>query len=470
MSRRRIEAGFNAASSSFSIKEQNTSSQVINGDDSSVSAPLVPKTSNQISFQIPSNTNLPQERSMPLPVAPVSGNPSGLTFKLNCLPSKQASTPGLSLPKKTGSEHAFGMPLNCIKSNSNLVNPEIMRLTAQKDDLRTRLKASSEKSMILESHLQRVTKVANKERCDFAKQLTHAREEIKSMKECETKLRTHISEIKASFDKKVSFESAVKAAMQSKQLVEAQTKLNNVTQKTEVMENQLNDLQKIRDAVVEETRLHQSSKEEHETLITQVDEIKSKLQSEESKLFQATEEMSRIESDLEARKNHSNEINSSIKEGKERLVVCTSELEAAKQEHAIVTKNTKALEADLKLKTAFQPKKLVVHGDDHPSNMLLCVPVDSVCKRVDDMSDSSSGIPNHFEFDAPISLTGHSTQMTSAATDEAGERDVNTEAMLAAIVGDLKEFLAQAKEENENRGLDKGGQAVGAETIVACAA
>ena len=48
----------------------------------------------------------------------------------------------------------------------------------------------------------------------------------------------------------------------------------------------------------------------------------------------------------------------------------------------------------------------------------------------------------------------------NAATD-AEDMNANTEAMLAAIVGDLKQFLAQAKVENENRGIDKGGQTVG---------
>jgi len=464
MSRRRIEAGFNAASSSFSIKEQNTSNYM--RDDSSVSVPLVPKTTehavSQISFQIPNNTNIPQTRSIPLPVAHVSGVPSGLTFKLNCLPSKQpSSTPELSLPQKAGSEHAFGMPLNCMKSNNHLINPEVMRLSAQKDDLRTRLKASSEKTMVLETQLQRMQKTVMKDRGDFAKQLTSSRAEIKSIRETESKLRAHIVELKTSFEKKVCFEAAVKTAMQSKEIAVAQSKLNEVRQQTAVMEQQLEELQKIRDAVVEETRSHELSKEEHETLTKQSAEIRSKIKNDEARLFDTTEQIVKVDGDIEHRKSQFDNITSSIKDGEEKLKACRTELEASKQEHASIVEKIGALESDLNSKSALQSKKLFVSGDDHhPTNMLLCTAVDSVCKRVDDMSDSSSGIPYHFDLDAPISLTGYSTQMINAATD-AEDMNANTEAMLAAIVGDLKQFLAQAKVENENRGIDKGGQAVG---------
>ena len=446
MSRRRIEAGFNSASSSFSLKEVNSSSHV---------ADTLPPQSGSISFQIPNNTNLKREQTIPFPMTQSTELPSGLSFKLNNLCRKPVEQDNGE--KKKACEHAFGMPINMTNKSSNIaINPEVMRLSAQKDDLRGRLRASSEKNLVLESQLQRLQKAALKERTDFAKQLSLARSEMKVMKEAEVKLKHQVAEFNASFEKRVSFETAIKSAMNTKELAEKQATLNELSQETKNVQAQLEQLQKIRDVVVEETRAHEAQKEKHVDLTKSIQEMEASIQTQESKLFDVSEEFAKTSSELKLKSDKVEEITSLIQER-------TNEFEAAKAEHKRLSDDSARINEEINL---MKTRTIFVRGDEAPTGTLLCTPLDSMCKRVDDMSSSSSGIPNHFEHDAPISLTGHSTQMVNAA-NEGDEHDNNTEAMLAAIVGDLKQFLAQASVENENRGLDRGAQTG---IVVSCAA
>lgn len=454
MSRRRIEAGFNSASSSFSLKEVNSSSHV--------AADTHTPQSGNITFQIPNNTSLKREHQIPFPMTPSTELPSGLSFKLNSLCAKPAQQENGD--KKKGCEHAFGMPINIFNKSSNIaINPEIMRLSAQKDDLKGRLRSSSEKNMVLESQLQRLQKAALKERTDFAKQLSLARSEMKIMKEAEVKLKKQIGEFNASFEKRVSFETAIKSAMNTKELAEKQSTLNELSQETRNMQAQIEQLQKIRDAVVEETRAHEAQREKHVDLTKTIQDIEASIETQESKLFDVNEAFANTSSELKLKSDKVEEMTSLLEERTNELENFQSTFEAAKAEHKRLSDDSARINEDISL---MKTMTISVGGDEAPTDTLFCTPFDSMCKRVDDMSSCSSGIPNHFQHDAPISLTGHSTQMVNSA-NEGDERDTNTEAMLAAIVGDLKQFLAQASVENETRGLDRGAQTG---IVLSCAA
>jgi uncharacterized phage infection (PIP) family protein YhgE len=249
--------------------------------------------------------------------------------------------------------------------------------------------------------------------------------------------------------------------MNTKELVTAEATLNEVSQKTKAMEEQLQQLQKMRDAVVDETRVKQAENAEYEDLTKSLKEIQESIASQEAKLFDTTEEFAKADKDLKHKVEEVERINDSIQSQQEILSTKSKEVDvletnitAVRDEHKRLSEESTRINETIMSSRA---KKMNISGDECPTGTLLCFPIDSICKRVDDMSSSSSGIPNHFEHDAPISLTGHSTQMVSNANED-DEGDTNTDAMLAAIVGDLKQFLAQASVENENRGLDKGLQ------------
>jgi len=434
MSRRRMEAGINN-SSSFSLRECmmecNSSAQVV-------------QTSHPQQHSTPSgNSGAPISFSLPMQVdgkPPTPSAPSTLSFKLN-IPAgntREATNHQVSQPK-----HAFGMPLNALKRNG-LANPELMRLTAQSDDLRTRLKTATERSMFLEAQLQRIQKIAVKERSDFAKQLGLARTEIGTLKESENTMKGSIMQLKQAIEKKMSFEAAVKCSMENKQVAEAQAKVDDLSCKqTELMTHlhqlrmRCNEVESASDAAnkslgqIEATK--QASVEENASIIMQgafqkqrVHKIKSEIKA------------------LEAPKQASIEENASI--------IMQSAFQ--KQRVYKIKSEIKALEASKQASPTSQAPHLQVLGDEAPDIGLLLFPTDTSFRMVDELSCSANGLPYHFNLDAPISLTGNDTQLINSSETQ----NATTETMLAAIVGDLKAYLADASSENDKRGLNRGLQ------------
>ena len=369
--------------------------------------------------------------------------PSTLSFKLNIPAGNTRETTNHHLKTKPP-QHAFGMPLNALKRNG-LANPELMRLTAQSDDLRTRLKTATERSMFLEAQLQRIQKIAVKERSDFAKQLGLARTEIGTLKESENTMKGSIMQLKQAIEKKMSFETAVKCSMENKQVAEAQAKVDDLSCKqTELMTHlhqlrmRCNEVESEKDAankslcLIETTK--QASVKENASIIMQgafqkqrVHKIKSEIKALEAPKQASMEENASIIMQSAFQKQRVYKIKSEIKA-----------LEASRQ--ASPTSKTESIASHLQ-----------VLGDEAPDIGLLLFPTDTSFRMVDELSSSANGLPYHFNLDAPISLTGNDTQLINSSQTQ----NATTETMLAAIVGDLKAYLADASSENDKRGLNR---------------
>ena len=471
MSRRRIEAGFNATSS-FSLRdcvvENNSSSQVLQSEpvQARVSKPVpnIPA----ISFALSPNAKTQPQLSE----SPKSGkdkpiNLSGLSLKLSVFANDNAS----AAAKPQATNNAFGMPMNTMTKQGNIgINPEVMRLSAQTEDLRSRLKTASDRSIVLESQVQRMQKITMKDRTEFAKQMNSARTEIKALRDCEAHLKAKIAELATAAEKKASFEIAVKTAMKSKEIVEAQSKVEELKRQADALSQQIGELEKKRVEVVAETN-------KHEHMMAEYEGLEDKIQTSECKLQNINDECCKAEGALDSKRQEVEDVCESIDLKKQELVsveAIVSELDnkktrieedisSAKIECDLHCKKVDQVKKDLdkinaqRTKTSMLANSVKVTGDEHPPDMLLNIPTDSAFRRVDDSSAYSYGMPFHFDMDAPISLTGNHTQMIEASEDD-GEKDTNMEAMLAAIVGDLKSFLAQASLENDKRGIDRGIQ------------
>lgn len=471
MSRRRIEAGFNATSS-FSLRESNTSSYVVESTSQAPAAMPMPQQTQTIqppqpkSFASPISFSIGKLGKTPpcLPTQTTTSAPnlSGLTFKLNGI------SPVSSAPKspednstKPVSKNAFGMPLK--QNTASTFNPEVMRLTAQSDDLRTRLKTTSERNMLLESHIQRIQKTVSKERGEFAKQLNGAREEIAALKEVEATMKKTISKLNASIEKKSSFESAVKSAMQNKEYVEAQAKLDELQSKHATVVSQIEVLEQRRCAAVQEADESIAKKAATDAEIVAAGEslkarheeahaIESQIDSLNTKFDEASSNLESKNQDLEQVQSMIAELETRVSSLQKKLQSCS----AVKIQYAFHCKRLSDMQKSAQVEAAKETRPFSA-GDDAPQGGLLGWPSDNVLKRTDDLSSMCSGMPYHFELDAPIALTANSTQMIKS-NQEDSESDINTEALLAALVGDLKEFLAHASVENEKRGLNRGLQ------------
>ena len=512
MSRRRIEAGFNTTSSSFSlidcVSESNTSSSVVQNMSRS-EIPQIAKTSPTtllankgskpaglpVSFSLEKLTG--QDRS---PASGIKNNTtpdlSALTFKLSNLSTVKPVSSNNSTDKTTKplAKNAFGMPMK--PNTMSHLNPELMRLTAQSDDLRTRLKTASERAMFLESQVQRMQKSMMKERSDFAKQLTGARNEIVALKQMEGTLKTQIAQLNASMEKKSSFESAVKSAMQNKEHVDAQAKLDEIQAQHATIASQIELLEERRNAAVAEMQscTSKTAQMDEKLLVTtnSLKETDQKVEELKALLAAKEEEANNMEIKLESLNAQSNEVTTSIESKQEELSQVQSKISALEDTAAGLERSLECIREEThktarehscyKIQSAFKQKQLTslktlmstleekretqqalsvtmkglrVFGDGPPDQALIGCPTDNILKRTDDMSSLAHGMPYHFALDAPISLTGNSTQMIESNHGEA-ETDGNTESLLAALVGDLKEFLAQASVENEKRGLNTG--------------
>lgn len=315
----------------------------------------------------------------------------------------------------------------------------MMRLTAQSDDLRTRLKTASERSMFLETQLQRIQKIAVKERSDFSKQLIASRNEVAALREADAKMKTSIVQLQQSIQKKASFESAVKSAMENKQLAEAQAKVDELTCKQTECMNQLHTLEQRRLQVVSDTKVSEAQKAEVDSYVeatnASLGEINSVLETKKLEAIRLNDQLGTYEAQHDA----------SVKE--HASIKIQSAFETKRMEK--VRTEIKRLEAEREQSTF---KGLNAIGDDAPAIGMSAFRTDTVFRRVDDLSSAASGMPYHFYLDAPISLTSHDTQLVAGSS----ERDADTDAMLSAIVGDLKTFLAQASSENDKRGINRG--------------
>lgn len=488
MSRRRIASGFNATSS-FSLRNC-----VTEDNKSFQSGAVAPTTAKHVesppSFKIPQSTSVPLELGASTQVP----NLSGISFKFNSnvlsansIGSNKNNPQGVQVTTQARNgldRNAFGMPSFQNKQNSNIaINPEIMRLTAQADDLRTRLKSATDRSMFLETQLQRIQKVAIKDRKEFSQHIAAARSELTAVRESESKLKSQVAKTAATLEKKNAFESAVQSAMQSQDLVEEQAKFDDLVKKQASLQESLDSLQARRDEVVAETNAFQQQMEANEKEAREhFDALRSEVETAEKRLTALNEEADSLEAKVEAyteksaeaEKEHSmvEEKVSGLKQRLEELTASIAQssqtLKASEEQAQRFNEHVDALlerkqDLDLRIdqkKACLQRTNgIVVVGDACPvseSGFQIGFPADTEFKRVDDMSSYCSGIPAHFNFDAPISLTGNLTQVSESSMEE---NDSNTEAMLSAIVGDLKTYLAQASSENDKRGLARSGAA-----------
>lgn len=473
MSRRRIEAGINNASS-FSLRE------CVIEKNSSIAAV-------QAVQAVPVAASSPTTAFKPRVVNSVERQAQApkLTFNLEGLKTA-SSSPGIqagacssgimgsakpiSLYGNGNSNgangangpliNAFGIPQNPLKYSSSASNPEVMRLSAQVEDLRSRLKASADKGMFLDQQVQKLQKLAMKERTEFSKQMSLARNEIGSLKDVEGKLKAEMTKMTSAVEKKAMFESAVKSALNTKEYVETQAKIDELNQKYDVVKLQMKELEDKRESVVSETNSAIASKNQHMEEVVETEAKIEYLKNDVSKLEQKVNEK-KDELDSEVSKcDDVLRLNAILKI---QSTFLNSKLETARRMHLSTASQIEDLNSQIVSKKnelkACNPVApvLKVYGDFHPDLIEMQCVKDSAYKRADDMAAPASGMPPHFSLDAPISLTGHSTQMIdSMGGDSDSENDENTSMMLSAIVGDLKAYLAEASVQNEKRGLNRG--------------
>jgi len=390
-----------------------------------------------------------------------------------------------------------------------------MRLSAQRDDLRTRLKSTSDKATFLETQLTRLQKLALNERTEFSKQLSLARNEIGNLRDSETKLKSQLTKLNSVAEQKTAFDIAVKTALQSKEVVEMQAKYDELKNNHEAMTLQVQELEEKRSTLVSEIQTAQdSSTEKQSELEESITSLNAQIEAANTKIFELNEESSDVQSkieekssDLEDAEAQLAEIEESFQAKNDELTALESKVDALaskldeyeekkdecekrccalKIQSSYHQKQIRAAKSELGVKlveianaqvpseSPVPPKiEIRFYGDDAPIDGMLGYCTNSPHKQVDEMSDYANGLPYHFEIDAPIYLTGNSTHMMSdssesisGSSDEDGPNS-NSQAMLSAIVGDLRGHLMQASVENEKRGLNRGS-ATGESPLSVC--
>lgn len=464
MSVRRIEQGV-VATSSFSLRDITDPKPPVQAampfsqrrpSNFSLAAPTIPSTAG-LSFKFSSPV-----ASTVAPTAPATPRLAATTFSSYA----PASMPKIPPAMPVAMSNPFASPQYGGNSSQ-----EVMRLTAATDDLRQRLKVSTDKCCQLEQNLQRSNTVLARERQSAQQQVSAAKQELGSVRDSELKLRTELAQRPSVTEFKASkFQSAVRTAMEVEEtnarVADAEARIIQLTKRSESLRAEVKVLESARSEALDVAAANSKAMFTEEQIadkIASLAEADTKVSAAEDRLAVLTDDIVKNEALRDSHRSDTTQSEMEMVAANEALVKAVSDLTATKQEQgetalkvAELKEQLVEIEADIDTAksrefeaiTAPAPAaihKLTVTGDMPPTTTL-GFHVDTSMRRIEAAGCSGCGMPYHFNTDAPITIGALSSPEGSTPIDE----------MVKAIVSDLKGYFAFAAEENAKRGMSRG--------------
>lgn len=442
MSRRRIEAGVNAGSN-FSLRSMADSTQV------SATTMPVSTTSRRV---IATPTIFPT---------------SGLSFKFNGPAVAASGTSVVPTTKSSVTPLMIANPFISSQTSPTLATPDVMRLTASADDLRQRLKLATEKVHQLENQIHRSHTQIQKERQDSQLQINAVRQEAASVRDSELKLRTELASRPSVTEfKQNKFDVAVRTAIEAEEMTarvaDSEARLTSLNKRFESLNAEVVLLESARAKAIEATAASSQAVFNEEQLAEKV----SALAAAEIKLSEASARLGVLSDDIaehealrDSHRADANQAELELVTANEALVAAVTDLTATKEEQAELVAQLserkreleeleESIQATEALPEAPPPAIMKITGAMHPGTEI-GVPIDSITRRIDAMGCSGCGIPFHFTTDAPLTIGAALTSNDAQPVD----------AMVQAIIGDLKEYFKASVVENAKRGVSPSGAA-----------
>lgn len=452
MSRRRIEQGVNAGSS-FSLRTMSTE-QAGGGLAGFAVASRKPASS-----------------------PPAVPTHSGLTFKFNTpalgnagLSPTMAAKPTLPPAIPMQLSNPFGTT-----SPGHQKSQDVMRLSVATDELRQRLKTSTDKCSQLETALHRTQQQLARERSDAQQQVHAVRSEVASVRESELKLRSELaSRPTVSEFKQDKFQSAVRTAMEAEEMTarvaDSEARVITLTKRAESLNAEVLLLEKARAEAIEVTAANSKAMFTEEQIaekLTALASAETKIADAENRLSALVDDVERHDALRDAHKADTTKAELEMVAANEALVSAVGDLTATRQEHGEVSLKVSELKETLiDVQTGIDAANskafdAMTAPDEHvatparasitvtgamPPDTILGFPYDSNTRRIEEMGCSGCGLPYHLGMDAPITI--------GAAAQPEGSTPVDD--MIKAVVADLKGYLAFAVEENAKRGIAHG--------------
>lgn len=360
-----------------------------------------------------------------------------------------------------------------IRYQTNANNPELMRLSAQTDDLKMRLKGSTEKAMFLETQLQKMQKTVLKERSEFSKQIALGKNELMASRDSEKALKAQVAKLQAEAQRKpADFSSAVKNALDVSEMESVKVKLDEMESRKVTVEAQIEQLEKRRLEVVEEKQ----------KAVQERDAVFASLASAQQEWTLMSAEHADVKKNLEASNLEHQSVMANVEAARADVEAARADVQAAKTDVESVLKQrldaeraVSALEAELRAKmhTCINPV-----GDMHPTDSKFDMASDDVSSigAIHDESSFSTGIAYHFSYDSPLDLTGYHSHWERIGNEEEEEETVgesseesgsvsavtvrvlrqkpasSVQAFLGTVVSDIKSTWAEANHELQQRG------------------
>lgn len=351
-----------------------------------------------------------------------------------------------------------------------------MRITAAADDLRQRLKATTERCCQLEQQLQRSQQQVHRERQDSQQQISAVRKEVASVRDSELKLRSELASRPTVTEfKQNKFHDAVRTAMEAEEMsarvADSEARIVTLTKRAEALNAEVSLLEKTRSEAIEATAANSKAvftEEQVAEKLAALADAEIKASAAEDRLGVLADDIAKHEALRDSHRADAVKAEGELCTANEALVAAVADLTATKQQQGEIALNVSSLKEEFKNleqsiaaakeapvadELATPPHRGIVVSGAMPPNNALGFPADSTTRRIDAMGCSGCGMPYHFGMDAPITIGAISEPQGTSPVDE----------MVKAIVTDLKGYLAFAAEENAKRGLVQGmatGQAV----------
>ena len=478
MSRRRIEQGVNAGST-FSLRDITDTPadpQMHFIRKAPVAAPpsLPAQPQSGLSFKF----------NQPLSVARAPIHGGGV--QAPAAPAK-VSVPPPMMPVLANPFAAPAPSVGIQRASGGGGGQEVMRLSAASDELRNRLKASTDKCGQLEQQLARTSNMVARERQEAQQQVAAVRQELASVRESELRLRTELAQRPTVTEfKQDKFNNAVRTAMEVEEtnarVADAEAKIKTLTKRSDALNAEVKLLEETRQSHLDAAAFNTKAMFTEEQIaqkLKSLAEAEVKIRASEERLAVLADDISKHSAMRDATRTESEKLSIEKITANEALVKAVGDLTATRQEQGETALKLAALKDELaevqaELTTAKEAPIKVEGGNAAPAassgNMQPAItvtgamppstnlgfPKDSTTRRIDAMGCSGCGVPYLVAIDAPISIGSHEGAEGSTPIDE----------MVKAIVADLKGYFAFAAEENAKRGLARGS-ATGGEAVPA---
>ena len=425
MSRRRIEQGASGASS-FSLRTLQAAPSASafaaaappRRVASSTAPPSVPAQAPSLNFRFSTLTG---------PVQPVSR------------PPEAPRLPNNFFSKPMGGAVASG-------------GPDALRMTAVIDDLTQRLRKTTEHKNQLEGQVQRINAALVAERSSAASRIQSLKAEVGAVQEAEHKLRSELAVRPAIKEVDThKFAASVRSALEQEEtnarVADAQAKVTALNKRYELLGAEVKLLESRRGAGLAAQSL---SNEEVEALIVKGAEAESRLGELEDQHEVIQDSITHLEALRASHHKEAQAAEAALLKANAATAESVSDAAAAKEqvqtlllEHGDVARKIKLMEDRLGQMGVGRPA-VEVSGAVAPVGLLGQIAV-SPAAQVDTLSCCATGVAYHFAHDCPVSIT-------AAPTNAAGGAEAATQAMIAAIVADLKGKFAYDAEEHAKIG------------------